>query len=95
MGPVVVLVPGAPAGLFCGLFAGGSRGARGLPTTLSLAPACPGGERTASVQRRMLPIRVRGGTDTQDKCSTGETDSWSVHVFSDWNTHLKQRTDAF
>lgn len=85
----------SPSGFVCGLFAGGSRGVRGLPTTLSLAPACPGGERTASVQRRMLPIRVCGRTDTQDKCSTDEMDRWSVYVFGEWNTHLKQQTDAF
>lgn len=46
-----------PCGFVCGLFvrvlAGG---VRGLPTVLFLAPVCPGGERTASVLRRMLHL---------------------------------------
>lgn len=64
MGPVVVLVPGAPTGLFVVCLLGGAGGREVCPQR-SLAPACPGGEKTASVQRRMLPIRVCGGTYTR------------------------------
>lgn len=97
LGPVVVLVPGAPAGLFVVCLPGWWWWWGGLPTALSLAPACPEGEKPASVPRRMLPLWGCGRTDMWEEYIRGVYEMGqlvSLHVQWLKHRHHNPQTDT-